>query len=78
MYHLDKLAQALQTWAEEHYDKTAANPNGLRNLIAFFKLCVEWDIQNKQAMAAAAPPGAGPEKMPPRAARAQAPQQAAA
>lgn len=58
---LEAMQQIIRTWGDEHYDQLESNPNGLRNLMAFFKLCVEWDVQNKQAMAAAAaPPAAVP------------------
>jgi hypothetical protein len=53
---LQAFQQIIRTWGDEHYDQLEANPEGDRNLLAFFKLCVEYDIQNKQVMAGAMPP----------------------
>lgn len=66
IYDLQGLAQTIRSYAAEHFDKTDENQAGFRNLLAFFKLCIEWDIQDKQAMAAAQ---AGPQQMPPPAAQ---------
>lgn len=53
---LDSIQSTIRAWGDEHFDKMEANPTGSRNLLAFFKLCVEQDVQNKQSLANAAPP----------------------
>ena len=47
---LPSLQKIIRTWASEHFDKLAENPDGKRNLLAFFKLCVEYDHMNQAAM----------------------------
>lgn len=62
---LEAMQQIIRSWSDEHFDKLEANQDGYRNLIAFFKLCVEWNIQNKQAMAGAMAPPMPPQVKPP-------------
>jgi hypothetical protein len=65
--YLDDLAASqklIESWSQEHWDKCEQNPPGLANLVAYYRMCVQFDKEKAAEQAIAPPPIAGQPQLP--------------
>lgn len=65
--YLDDLpasAKLVESWTQEHWDKVKDDQNAVANLVAYYKLCLQYAKEKAAEQQLSPPPGAGPQAPP--------------